>query len=85
MCAPFPAAGHAYIAAAPGTPFGQGPTSSAPNSAVAFVNQSKERIYVPVQRGGTSGPQSVGWLCGDLAAMVSCGFIEAGQGSRRRI
>ena len=78
--APFPAAGHAYIAAAPGTPFGQGADEfGTPNSAVAFVNQSKERIYVPVQRGGTSGPQSVGWLCGDLAAMVSCGFIEAGQ------
>ncbi|MFM2437444.1 MAG: hypothetical protein RLZ55_253, partial [Actinomycetota bacterium] len=78
--APFPQTGTAFIAAAAGTPFGQGADEfGTPNSAVAFINQSTGRIYVPVQRGGTSGPQSVGWLCGDIVAMVSCGFAEAGQ------
>ena len=69
-----------FIATTAGTPFGQGSsTLVTPNSSVAFIDQTSGRLYAAVQVHGTSGTTQVGWICGQLATMTSCGFTPAGR------
>lgn len=77
--APYPGAEGTFISEVPGTPFGQGTsTLVTPNASVAAIDQATGRLYAAVQVHATSGSSAVGWICGELATMKSCGFTATG-------
>ncbi|MDQ1247546.1 MAG: hypothetical protein QG597_1916, partial [Actinomycetota bacterium] len=77
--APYPGADGTFISEVPGTPFGQGnSTLVTPNASVAAIDQATGRLYAAVQVHAISGSSTVGWICGELATMTSCGFTPTG-------
>ena len=71
--------GATFISDVAGTAFGAGTgTYDTPNVSESFIDQSNGHIYVPAQENAVSGLTKVGWLCGDLDTLTSCGFVQAG-------
>ncbi len=78
--APYPGPAGTFIAEAAGTPFGEGAsTLVTPNASVAAIDPATGRLYAGVQVHAESGRTAVGWICGELATMTSCGFTPAGE------
>lgn len=78
--APYPGADGTFISEVAGTPFGQGTsTLVTPNASVAAIDQATGRLYAPAQVHAENGRTAVGWICGELTTMTSCGFTPAGE------
>ncbi len=78
--APYPGPTGTFISQVAGTPFGQGTsTLVTPNASVAAIDQATGRLYAAVQVHAESGRSQVGWVCGELATLTSCGFTLAGE------